>query len=61
MGINLSFCTGDLFNLFVAFEVMLIASYALLTLEADDWDIKHAFPYVAINSLAARCSSAPAA
>ncbi len=49
MGINLTFCTGDLFNLFVAFEVMLIASYALLTLEADDWDIKHAFPYVAIN------------
>lgn len=49
MGIQLSFCTGDLFNLFVAFEVMLIASYALLTLEADDWDIKHAFPYVAIN------------
>lgn len=49
MGINLTFCTGDLFNLFVAFEIMLIASYALLTLEADDWDIKHAFPYVAIN------------
>jgi multicomponent Na+:H+ antiporter subunit D len=49
MGINLSFSTGDLFNLFVAFEVMLISSYALLTLEADDWDIKHAFPYVAIN------------
>jgi multicomponent Na+:H+ antiporter subunit D len=49
MGINLTFCTGDLFNLFVAFEVMLIASYSLLTLEADDWDIKHAFPYVAIN------------
>lgn len=48
-GINLSFCTGDLFNLFVAFEVMLIASYALLTLEADDWDIKQAYPYVAIN------------
>lgn len=49
MGINLTFGTGDLFNLYVAFEVMLIASYALLTLEADDWDIKHAFPYVAIN------------
>lgn len=49
VGINLAFCTGDLFNLFVGFEVMLIASYALLTLEADDWDIKHAFPYVAIN------------
>ncbi|MFN7138800.1 MAG: proton-conducting transporter membrane subunit [Limisphaerales bacterium] len=48
-GINLSFATGDLFNLFVGFEVMLIASYSLLTLEADDWDVKHAFPYVAIN------------
>lgn len=51
VGINLSFCTGDLFNLFVAFEVMLIASYALLTLEADDWDVKQAFPYLALNLL----------
>jgi len=49
VGINLSFTTGDLFNLFVAFEVMLISSYALLTLEADDWDIKQAFPYFALN------------
>jgi len=48
-GINLSFVTGDLFNLFVAFEIMLIASYALLTLEADDWDVKQAFPYLTIN------------
>lgn len=49
MGINLSFCTGDLFNLFVGFEVMLIASYALLTVEADDWEIKQAYPYLALN------------
>lgn len=48
-GINLSFLTGDLFNLFVAFEVMLVASYALLTLEANDNDIKDAFPYLAVN------------
>ncbi|HAB18774.1 MAG TPA: proton-conducting transporter membrane subunit [Verrucomicrobiota bacterium] len=48
-GINLAFVTGDLFNLFVAFEVMLISSYALLTLEADNWDIKQAFPYIAVN------------
>jgi multicomponent Na+:H+ antiporter subunit D len=48
-GINLAFCTADLFNLFVAFEVMLISSYALMTLEADDWDIKQAFPYLAMN------------
>jgi multicomponent Na+:H+ antiporter subunit D len=49
VGMNLSFTTGDLFNLFVAFEIMLLASYALLTLEADDWDIKQSYPYVAIN------------
>lgn len=49
LGINLSFLTGDLFNLFVAFEIMLIASYGLLTLEADNWDVRQAFPYLAIN------------
>ncbi len=49
MGLQLSFCTGDLFNLFVGFEVMLISSYALLTLEADDWEIKQAYPYLALN------------
>lgn len=48
-GINLSFSTGDLFNLFVAFEIMLVASYALLTLEANNKDIKEAFPYLALN------------
>jgi multicomponent Na+:H+ antiporter subunit D len=51
MGINLTFCTGDLFNLFVAFEIMLISSYALLTLEADDWDVRQAYPYIAVNML----------
>ncbi|MCC5807223.1 MAG: hypothetical protein JJU00_12945 [Opitutales bacterium] len=52
LGINLSVMTGDLFNLFVAFEVMLLSSYALLTLEADDWDVRQAFPYLAINLFA---------
>jgi len=50
-GICLSFSTGDLFNMFVAFELMLIASYALLTLEAKDRDIKHTLPYLGINLL----------
>lgn len=50
-GISLSFVTGDLFNLFVGFEVMLIASYGLMTLEADDWDVKQAFPYLGLNLL----------
>lgn len=48
-GVHLSFLTGDLFNLFVAFEVMLLASYALLTLEVDDRSVRHAFPYLALN------------
>ncbi len=51
-GINLTFMTGDLFNLFVAFEIMLVASYALLTLEANDRHIKEAFPYLAVNIFA---------
>ncbi|MCX2923675.1 Na+/H+ antiporter subunit D [Streptomyces sp. NEAU-W12] len=34
-GVSLAFLTGDLFNLFVAFEVLLAASYVLITLDAD--------------------------
>lgn len=50
-GIHLSFLTGDLFNLFVAFEVFLLASYALMTLEADASRSRRALPYVTINLL----------
>ncbi len=48
-GINLSFVTGDLFNLFVAFEVLLLSSYGLLTLEAKARDTRQAWPYLMIN------------
>jgi multicomponent Na+:H+ antiporter subunit D len=34
MGVNGAFLTGDLFNLYVWFEVMLIASFVLLVLGA---------------------------
>ena len=34
-GISQAFLAGDLFNLFVAFEVLLMASYVLLTLEGN--------------------------
>lgn len=50
-GIQLSFLTGDLFNLFVAFEVMLLASYALMSLEAKQSEIRQTFPYVLLNVL----------
>jgi multicomponent Na+:H+ antiporter subunit D len=48
-GVNLSFLTGDLFNLFVAFEVMLLASYSLLTLEARAENSRQAWPYLVLN------------
>lgn len=51
-GVSLSFLTGDLFNLFVAFEVMLIASYVLLTLGAGRAQIRAGMTYVVINVLA---------
>lgn len=49
MGVSLSMITGDFFNLFVAFEVMLMASYALLTLEIDVEKIQYALPYLLMN------------
>lgn len=49
LGINLSFLTADLFNLFVAFEIMLISSYALMGIDASRTKIPHVLPYVAIN------------
>ncbi|MEM9200581.1 MAG: proton-conducting transporter membrane subunit [Actinomycetota bacterium] len=51
-GVSMSFLTGDLFNLFVAFEVMLIASYVLLTFGAGAAQIRTGMTYVVINVLA---------
>jgi multicomponent K+:H+ antiporter subunit D len=49
MGINGAFLTGDVFNLFVFFEVMLIASYGLLLHGGGPRRIGAGFHYVAIN------------
>ncbi|HEB60838.1 MAG TPA: Na+/H+ antiporter subunit D [Phycisphaeraceae bacterium] len=51
-GIQLSFITGDLFNLFVSFEIMLMASYALLTLGTTRKQITQSYKYVMLNLLA---------
>ena len=39
-GVNGSFMTGDLFNLFVCFEVMLVASFVLISLGATKQQLK---------------------
>ncbi|GHB00168.1 monovalent cation/H+ antiporter subunit D [Modicisalibacter luteus] len=49
MGVNGAFLTGDLFNLFVFFEVLLIASYALLIHGGGKSRIHSSFHYVALN------------
>jgi multicomponent K+:H+ antiporter subunit D len=52
LGINGAFLTGDVFNLFVFFEVMLIASYGLLLHGGGSRRLRVGFQYVAINLLA---------
>jgi hypothetical protein len=49
MGINGAFLTGDLFNLFVFFEILLIASYALLVHGGGREKTKAGFQYVTLN------------
>ncbi len=51
-GMNGAFLTGDLFNLYVFFEVLLVASYFLLTLGSTRRQAREAFTYVAINLVA---------
>ncbi|MCP8897955.1 monovalent cation/H+ antiporter subunit D [Gilvimarinus xylanilyticus] len=49
MGVNGAFLTGDLFNLFVFFEVLLIASYTLLLHGGGAARIKSGLHYVLLN------------
>ncbi len=49
MGLNGAFLTGDLFNLFVFFEVMLAASYGLLLHGSGPARVKAGLHYITIN------------
>ena len=49
LGVQWSFITGDLFNLFVAFEIMLMASYAMFVVGTTSQQIKQAYKYVILN------------
>lgn len=49
MGINGAFLTGDLFNLFVFFEILLAASYGLALHGSGKSRVKASLHYVAVN------------
>ena len=49
MGVNGAFITGDIFNLYVWFEVMLLSSFVLITLGFSKEQLKGGIKYMAIN------------
>jgi multicomponent Na+:H+ antiporter subunit D len=51
-GVAASFLTGDLFNLFVAFEMMLTASYVLMTLGGTRDQVRAGMTYIVISLVA---------
>jgi multicomponent Na+:H+ antiporter subunit D len=50
-GVAAAFVAGDLFHLFVAFEVLLMASYVLLTLHGRAGQVRSGTTYVVINTI----------
>ncbi|MBN1889023.1 MAG: Na+/H+ antiporter subunit D [Thermoflexales bacterium] len=49
MGVCGSFITGDLFNLYVFFEIMLVSSFGLMTLGGERCQLEGGLKYVVIN------------
>lgn len=50
-GVSLAYLTGDLFTLFVAFEIMLTASYVLITRRTSARKIRAGMTYVTVSLL----------
>jgi len=51
-GVNGTFLTGDIFNLYVCFEILLMSSFVLLVLGAERGQVEGGLKYVALNLLA---------
>lgn len=49
MGINGAFLTGDVFNLFVFFEVLLLASYSLVAYGGSGAQLEATLKYATLN------------
>lgn len=52
MGVNGAFLTGDIFNLYVFFEVIIIASFVLMTLGGRKPQLEGGVKYMSMNILA---------
>jgi multicomponent Na+:H+ antiporter subunit D len=52
MGVCGAFLTGDIFNLYVWFEILMIASFVLITLGGERGQMEGAFKYVTLNLIA---------
>lgn len=50
-GVNGAFLTGDLFNLYVWFEIMLIASFVLMSMGGKRGELEGGLKYVCLNLL----------
>src|SRR5690606_3384105 len=48
-GVMTAFVAGDLFNLYVAFEILLVASYVLITLGGTEARIRTGTTYIVVS------------
>jgi multicomponent Na+:H+ antiporter subunit D len=52
MGVNGAFITGDIFNMFVWFEILLVSSYILMAIGSRSTQLRETFKYMMLNILA---------